>query len=138
MPDLIRWSRDEITRMRREMDKLFDDLCVDFNLPHMVCRIAGDLHLREEGDVLVARLELDSISPDDVNVTVLDRSLVIQGESACIEGGKRRIRSFRKEVKLPCVIDTDKVKAEFEDGVLEVRLPKCASQQGHLVEISRK
>ena len=29
MPDLKRWSRDEISRMRREMDSLFDELCAD-------------------------------------------------------------------------------------------------------------
>ncbi len=71
MADLKRWSRDEIARMRKEMDRLFDDLCTDFDLPVMFCRIAGDLDLREEGDVLIARLELGNIKPDDVHVTVM-------------------------------------------------------------------
>ena len=49
MADLKRWSRDEISRMRGEMDRLFDELCSDFDLPVMFCRIAGDLDLKEEG-----------------------------------------------------------------------------------------
>lgn len=138
MADLKQWSQDEIIRMRRDMDRLFDDLCTDFDLPVMFCRIAGDLDLQEEGDVLIVRLELGSINPDDVDVSVLDRRLLIKAETVDVEGKRKKTHSFRKEIKLPCIIRTGDVKAEFKSGVLEVRLPKCPSQQGQTIEISKK
>jgi len=138
MPDLKLWSQDEISRMRREMDRLFDDLCQDFDLPVMFCRIAGDIDLREEGDTLVATLELGSMNPDDVNVSVLDRCLVIHAEVISVEAGKRKTHTFRKELKLPCIIRTDDVEANFQDGILEVRLPRCSRQQGQIIKIVKK
>jgi len=128
MADLKRWSRDEIARMRKEMDRLFDDLCTDFDLPVMFCRIAGDLDLREEGDVLIARLELGNIKPDDVHVTVMGHRLIISAESIIDAVGHRKTHTFRKEIGLPCLIRPEGVKAEFDDGVLEVRLFKCSAR----------
>lgn len=138
MDELKRWSRHEISRMKSEMDRLFDDLCTDFDLPVMSCRMAGDLDLKEEGDVLIVRLELDNISPDDVNVSVLDRQLIIAADSVFDADGVRHRQTFRKELKLPCVIRTEDVEAHFTDGILEVRLPKCATQLGQRIEISKR
>ena len=138
MADLKRWSRDEITRMRREMDRLFDELCSDFDLPVMVCRMAGDLCLREEDDILVVRLELGNMNPDNVNVSVRERRLVISAESARETPSQRQSQTFRKELRLPCAIDPSGVKAEFKDGVLEVRLPKCTDRFGQTIMITKK
>lgn len=138
MPDLKRWSKDEISRMRREMDRLFDDLCTDFDLPVMACRIAGDLDLSEEGDTLVARLELGNIDPDDVAVSVLDRLLTISTKTFCFQEGQRKIHTIRKEIKLPCIIRPKDVVADFHDGILEVRLPKCPKQKDLFVKIVKK
>jgi len=138
MADLKRWSKDEISRMRNEMDRLFDDLCTDFDLPVMFCRMSGDLDLREEGDTLVARLELGNVNPDDVDVSVLDRRLIIAAENVETSDKHKKTHTFRKEIKLPCIIRTDEVEAEFNDGILEVRLPKCPSQRGQNIKIIKK
>lgn len=138
MDDLKRWSRGEISRMRSEMDRLFDELCSDFDLPVMFCRIAGDLDLREDGDVLVARLELGNMNPEDVKVSVHERRLIISAEYVETRGKVRSSRTFRKELRLPCIIRTDGVEAAFKDGVLTVCLPKCPSQLGQPIDITRK
>jgi HSP20 family protein len=138
MADLKRWSQGEITRMRLEIDKLFDELCSDFDLPEMFCRMKGDIELWEEGNTLVARLELCKINPDDVTVVVLEQQLVITAEFVEVVRGRRRTRVFRKEVRLPCAVRTDEVSAEFAAGALVVRLPKCASQYSQFVRIIKK
>lgn len=138
MADLKRWSHDEISRMRSDVDRLFDDLCADFNLPSMFCRMAGDLTLEEEGDALLVRLELGNMDPDDVHVSVMDRQLSIVAETRESGPGHASTHRFHKELRLPCRIDTGGVRAEFADGVLVVRLPKCAVQSGQQVAISRK
>lgn len=138
MADLKRWSRDEIARMRREMDRMFDDLCADFDLPTMVCRMAGDLCLREDDDTLIVRLELGNMNPDNVDVSVDERRLIIVADNALDTGGQRQSQTFRKELRLPCAIDPDRVEAEYMQGVLEVRLPKCPPRRGQLIKITMK
>lgn len=138
MADLKRWSRNEISRMRNDVDRLFDDLCADFDLPVMFCRMAGDLDLAEEGDTLAVRLELGSMNPDDVHVTVTERLLTIVAESGESGPGRASSRSFRKELRLPCAVEVDKAEAEFQDGVLLVRLPKCGPRSGQQIAITRK
>ncbi|AMK11857.1 Hsp20/alpha crystallin family protein [Pseudodesulfovibrio indicus] len=138
MADLKRWSRNEISRMRNDVDRLFDDLCADFDLPVMFCRIAGDLDLSEEGETLVVRLELGNMNPDDVHVTVEERLLTIVAESSESGPGHVSSRSFRKELRLPCAIEVDDAHAEFQDGVLLVKLPKCAPRPGQKIAITRK
>jgi HSP20 family protein len=125
MADLKRWSQGEITRMRLEIDRLFDELCSDFDLPAMVCHMAGDIRLWEEEGSLVVTMELHAMSPDDVSVVVLERLLVVTAEVEEVVRGRRRSRSFRKEVRLPCAIRTDAAEIGFSEGVLEIRLPKC-------------
>ncbi|WP_319584719.1 Hsp20/alpha crystallin family protein [uncultured Pseudodesulfovibrio sp.] len=138
MADLKGWSRNEISRMRSDVDRLFDDLCADFNLPSMFCRMAGDLTLEEEGETLVVRLELGTMDPDDVHVSVMDRKLSIVAETRESGPSHTSTHSFHKDLRLPCRIDTGGVSAEFSDGVLVVRLPKCSLQSGQKIAISRK
>ena len=138
MDDLKRWSRNEIGRMRRDMDRLFDDLCADFDLPVMMCRMTGDLELREEAGILVARLELGAMNPESVQVSVEDRRLIIQADSAAPANGLHRAHAFRKEIRLPCPIDPEGARIGFAEGVLEIRLPKSKRRIATLVTIVRR
>jgi len=138
MADLKRWSRDEISRMRRDMDRMFDDLCTDFNLPLMLCRMTGDLELVEEKGVLVARMALGTMNPDTVRVTAHDRRLIIEAQSIVEEGHRREARSFSKEIRLPCRIQANGVEMRFVNGILEVRLPKCRPEIGRLVHLLKR
>ncbi|MEF2229504.1 MAG: Hsp20/alpha crystallin family protein [Pseudodesulfovibrio sp.] len=138
MADLKRWSRNEIGRMRRDMDRLFDELCADFDLPILMCRMAGDLEICDGGDVLVARLELGTLNPDSVRVSVEDRRLIIRADSTLAASGRRESRAFHKEIRLPCRIDSEGVKVGFADGVLEILLPKSNRRFGALVTIVKR
>lgn len=138
MADLKRWSRDEISRMRRDMDRMFDDLCADFNLPVMLCRMTGDLELVEEKGMLVARMALGSMNPDSVRVTARDRRLIIQAQSVVEEGHRREARTYSKEIRLPCRIDADGADVRFAEGVLEVRLPKLRPEIGRLAHLLKR
>lgn len=138
MADLKRWSRGEITRMRLEIDRLFDELCSDLDLPAMICRMSGDIELWEEGDTLVARMETRGVDPGDISVAVLDRLLVITARTVETVGGRSRSRVFRKEIKLPCAIRTEEVQVEFAKGALVVRLPKFVPQYARIVRLIKK
>ena len=78
------------------------------------------------------------MNPEDVRVSVHERRLIITAEYAEEKGRIKRSRTFRKEMRLPCIIRTGEVKAAFREGVLTVWLPRCDSQVGQSIEIKRK
>ncbi len=81
---------------------------------------------------LVLKAELPGIDPKDVDVKVENNVLTLQGERKFESEVKReeyhRVEraygTFSRSFTLPNVVDTDKIKAEFKDGVLRVVLPK--------------
>jgi HSP20 family protein len=85
---------------------------------------------------LVVRMELPGIDPDtDVQVTVEDGVLCISGERRQAaeqdEGGyyrrERAYGSFQRGVPLPDTVSLDDIRASYDNGVLEVVVPKVAA-----------
>jgi HSP20 family protein len=87
-----------------------------------------------DGQTLVVRAELPGMDPDkDVEITVADGVLTIAAErreeSTEGEAGKVGYRSefrygsFRRSVALPAGVTVEEIKASYDKGVLEVRVP---------------
>ena len=84
-----------------------------------------------EGD-LVLKAELPGVDPKDVDVRVENNVLTLRGERKFESDVKReqyhRVErdygSFSRSFTLPNAVDTDKIKAEYKDGVLRVTLPQ--------------
>lgn len=82
------------------------------------------------GGELVIRAELPGVKREDVDVSVHNEVLTISGErkEEIEEKGsgyllrERHSGSFRRSMNLPEGADEDRIKARFEDGVLEVRI----------------
>ncbi len=138
MPDLKLWSQTELEKLKRNVDRLFDDLCRDFDLPTMHHQVVGDLKFFEQGEDFVATMKIAHMDPEDVMITVHENRLLIAGETKVKEGPCRESRMFRREVRLPCKVDPEDVKAVFDDGILEIRLPRCKNPHGRIVRIVRK
>src|SRR3954469_20980698 len=91
----------------------------------------------QKDDDLVVRAELPGARSEDVEITVHQGVLTISGkreeQSEEERGGylvrERRSGSFRRSLQLPQDVDEDQIKANFENGVLEVRIPGAAAIQ---------
>lgn len=89
----------------------------------------------EEGNEVIVKAELPGMNKDDIDVNISDDVITISGEKKSEERVEKkdyfRIErshgSFSRSMTLPSEIQTDKVKAVFKDGVLEVRIPKSES-----------
>ena len=90
----------------------------------------------ENGD-LVIRAELPGVKPEDVDISLQDNVLTISGERKAEQeeerGGyyirERRYGSFSRSFNLPQGTDESKVRARFENGVLEVRVEGAGAVQ---------
>jgi len=91
-----------------------------------------------EDGALVIRVEVPGVDPDkDVDVSVADHTLRITAKREertedKKKGGYRsefRYGEFQRTLPLPVGVDRDSVKAEYKDGILEVRVPWPAEQE---------
>ncbi|HXX81564.1 MAG TPA: Hsp20/alpha crystallin family protein [Thermodesulfovibrionales bacterium] len=86
----------------------------------------------EDGHEVVLKADLPGIDKKDIDVNIGHGFLTISGErkkEEKVEKGnyyryERTHGSFFRRFELPPEIDTDKIRAHFEKGVLEVRIPK--------------
>jgi len=94
-------------------------------------------------DHIVLRAELPGIDKKDVTITMTDKSLTINGSSrqeTKEEKGDYYCReissgSFSRSMSLPCLVDDSKAKAKFQDGMLELSVPKVEKSTRHTIKI---
>ena len=104
---------------------------------------APSLDMYEEKGNVVVKAELPGMSKDEIEVTLNDSTLTLKGEKKKEEEVKekdyyRRERSygsFVRSVELPSEVKSDQIKANFKDGVLEVRMPKTEEAKKKSVSV---
>ena len=148
MSELIVWRKQEIDRLRRDIDHLFKRFRREFGVPRFLVESAESflLDLSETENTVTLRAELPGIKPEDMHVSVTDESLTLRGEihEDTVDKGEnyervaKRSQSFVRTIALPCRIKTAEVKATFKDGILEIDLPKCSPAEARGVNIEIK
>ena len=101
------------------------------------------MDLVEADDHFLLKADLPGLTEDDVNIEIRDNALTISGErkaehEARERGWYRVERSFgrfSRSLTLPEGVDADRVEAEFDKGVLQVRIPKPEERKPRRVAI---
>ena len=146
---LIRWEPvAELGTIQNEMNRLFNTFFDQPNPPGRnpagARRWIPPMDLVETGDHYVLRADLPGLSDEDVNVQLEDNVLTISGERKADhetqqEGYYRLERAsgaFSRSLTLPEGVDPDGVQANFDRGVLEIRIPKPEQKKPRQVQIS--
>ena len=142
---LVRWEPARgLGPLQSDVNRVFDVFFGGPNgAPGATRRWVPATDLVETDDRLVLRADLPGLGRDDVEIEVKDGMLTISGERTAdteerAEGYYRVERSFgrfARSMTLPDGIDADRISADFDDGVLEVRIPKPAERKPHRVAI---
>jgi len=147
---IVRWEpfRDLVTLQDR-MNRIFDDAFRGSRgASEEEWALGGSwapvVDIHEQDGNLVLKAELPGIDPKDVDVRVENNVLTLRGERKLDSEVKRenyhRVErsygSFSRSFTLPSVVDTDKIKAEFKDGVLRLVLPKKEEAKPKQISIS--
>ena len=148
---IVRWEpfRDMVTiqgRLNRQFDEAFRG----------VPRPAGSgeefalgawapvVDIFEQEGAIVLKAELPGVDPKDVDVRVENNVLTLRGERKLDTEVKkesyhrveRSYGGFGRSFTLPTAVDTEKIKAEYKDGVLRVTLPKRGEAKAKQISIS--
>ena len=105
---------------------------------------APAIEVLEKEDKFVVRAELPGMKEEDINVSVIGDTLTITGERKaeteveeenyyCCE---RSYGSFLRSIAIPSHVKADKIKANYEDGLLEISLPKAPEVKPKKVSVS--
>lgn len=131
-------SWNDMTSLREAMNRLLE---TSYARPNVAFASGTSLDvpfdLTETETEYRIQARVPGMKPDDLHVSVHNNTVTIEGERR--EGGpERRTYSeqrFARSFSLPISIDADHTQADFQDGVLTLRLPKLEAARPRRIEI---
>lgn len=147
MSNIIRWEpAREMMTLREAMDRLFDDA---FTRP---LSLSGSnwsipaVDMYQTDNEVVVKAALPGIKADEVQINVTGEVLTIKGETKQENETKekayhireQRWGAFERSLVLPTEVVADKAKADFENGVLTITLPKAEEVKPKTINIKTK
>lgn len=148
MATLMRWDPfRELTAMRDVMDRLIEEPF--FEAPRLWTRQVEDftlaLDVMEDDDAYTVKASVPGIDPNDIEITLTDNVLTIKGESKEEKDveeknyriHERRFGTFSRSVSLPVPVESDKVDATYENGVLTLHLPKSEAVKPKKISVKK-
>jgi HSP20 family protein len=105
---------------------------------------APALDIAERKDAYLVTVELPGVKLDDLEITLEDGMLTIQGERHFTDDAsdqnfhrvERRYGSFRRSITLPAHVVADEVEASIEDGVLRILVPKAEEAKPKRIQVN--
>ncbi len=137
-------SFEDIHRMRRQMDRLFDMMYFNRPTPRQVgAGVFPLINITEDANGYRVRAEMPGVKNEDLEVQVVGRNLTISGERKIkieAEGARyhrreREAGKFSRVVSLPGDFDGRKVEAKAVNGILTVTLPKSEAARPRQITV---
>lgn len=149
LPELWRGMRTanplrEMSRLQRRIDRMFDDLFDPFSTPDTgEEQFSPPCDVYEDDQQYTLSFDLPGMKKDEIRIEVRDNQLAVSGERKHEheEEGKGRYTheryygSFLRSFALPSQVNPDQVKANYENGVLQISLPKSEVSKGRQIPI---
>jgi HSP20 family protein len=142
---IVRWEPlRELGALQTEMNRLFNTA---FESPGgnggTLRRWVPAMDVLETSGHFLLRLDLPGVTQDAVSIELDDQTLTISGERSVEQetskDGYQRVErasgAFHRSLTLPAGIDPEGITAGFENGVLEVRIPKPEERKPRRIEI---
>lgn len=146
MTTLMRWNPfRELEEMTDQLNRMYARPAAKTNGKESpaVADWAPTVDISETDGEYVIKAELPEVKKDDVTVTLEDGTLIIRGERRREQDEKttkyhrveRSYGSFVRSFHLPDQVDENGVKAEYKDGMLNLRIPKSEKAKPRAIEI---
>ncbi|MBB5014390.1 Hsp20/alpha crystallin family protein [Rehaibacterium terrae] len=135
-----------VSRLQREIDRLFDDVFRDFGMPRMTMPttwmpgfgedFAGvlrpQLDIIESKDAYTITVEVPGVERDDLQLSLADGCLTIAGQKKREQRSQdqqvhrieRAYGAFQRVLDLPADADAERITASHRNGVLTVTVPR--------------
>ena len=115
----------------------FDRIVDSFLRPTYVTSVnfqpSCDVH--ETDNHYMVSFDMSGVKKDDVKIEMRSNQLVVSGERRNEARSGRSYGKFERAFTLPDTINTEKIEAHYEDGVLSIALPKAEAAKTKTIEI---
>ncbi len=137
------WPADPFMTLHREMNRLFDDVARGGGVASAGgqsegggAMLAPHMDVSETDKELRVKAELPGVAEKDIEVSLNEDVLTIRAEKRQerkqekegVHFSERSFGTFQRALRLPFHVQSDQVQAKFENGVLEITLPKMQAQ----------
>ena len=151
MKALTPWTRalspwEELDKMQERVNRVFGLTSPTF-LTEEGLGWQPAVNLKEDDGEYLLSAELPGLGLEDIEVDVDRDTLTLKGEKKFEHEEKKEGRwhlyersygSFERSFTLPRAVEAEKVKAEFDNGILTVHLPKRKEAMGRKIEIAKR
>lgn len=146
---LVRWTpfRD-LMDIQNEVNRLFNTYATGSSQSRESGQVIWQplVDIAETEDEITVTAEIPGMNKEDVKISIQDNVLSLKGEkkreteekAANLHRVERLYGSFERAFSLPSTVQTDKVMAEYKDGLLTIRLPKAEDAKPKEIDISVK
>lgn len=144
MTTLVRWEPfRELASFQNEMSRLMNGL---FDSPGRITQSwVPALDVWETGNEVVYAFDLPGIPEDAISIEVKEDTLTVSAQREKTEETsddgfyrfERRYGTFARAVGLPQGVNQDQIAARYENGVLEIRVPKPAEQKPRRIALKK-
>ena len=139
--------------MEEEMDRLMEESFRSWPLRLYWRRTPGEelawapsMDMYEKEDSYILRFELSGVRPEDVDISMSGDTLTVKGERKPPEGVKEDewqasemcYGPFSRSITFPMGVNADKIEANFENGILEIHLPKIEEARTRQIKVQAK
>ncbi len=137
----------DLFRLEKSMNHLFDNVfggyhtCDDEN-----CNWMPAVDINETENEIAITADIPGMDKEDIKVVVHENTLTLKGERTSEKKEyntkyyrlERLTGAFYRSFKLPAVVDADKIKANYVNGVLKIVLPKVEAAKPKEIAIGVK
>lgn len=157
----------EMSRLQRSIDRLFDDMMAPFLGSSLVSpSLLGSMHpsrgmieeqmgsqtfippmdIEETDNQYIVNVDLPGVTKNDITIETRDNQLIICGERKAEKVEEKGVRHaveryhgcFQRSFMLPTTVNADQIQANFENGVLQIVIPKVESAHRKTIQIGER
>ena len=144
---LTRWDPfRELNLMQERMNRMFDDAGRGWrgDEPSSTTTWSPAVDIYETDNEIIVQAELPGVDRQDIALNLEKNVLTLKGERRFEKETKqenyhrieRAYGGFSRSFSIPAMVDEDKIKAEYKDGILKISLPKKEQVKPKQIQIS--
>ncbi len=149
---LIPWrEKHPLADLRSEVDNIFDQFFGRYKLHEIepwkgITLRSPVIDMEETDKNIIVKAEMPGLEPKDFHISITGNTLTIKSENKEEKEEKkknyhiieRRYDSFYRSIPLPCDVESEKVEANYDKGILEITLPKCKPTESKKITVNVK
>ena len=133
---LIKWKplNNEIDTFDNIIDQFFNDLSYDPRFSLMNTNNVSNYYNENEKEYYLT-MDVPGMSKNDIEVTFDNNRLKISGQRKSDTYNSHEYGKMERSFRVPSNVETDKISAKIDNGVLKVLLPKAKSSLGRKISV---